>query len=192
MLDSALHFLKEELNTYIEVKTGRQRENVVKFAKIQMPKNITMQDGAITVFLINVEEERLFRSGVAQNNRLTSGNTSRDSQSLCLNFHVLFIANFNDYEDSLKFLSLTLKFFRSYRIFTQQRFPFLSPDIQQLTTELVNLTFMEQSELWQSLELPFIPSALYKVGMLVFPDDEINLVETIIESVEIQTTTLQF
>lgn len=177
MLDLALLFFQEELNNYIKVKTGGQREDIVQFAEIQPPKDLTMQSNAITALLINLEEERLFRSAATQSNRLTSGGNSGDSHNFCLNFHLLFIANFKDYIDSLKVLSLALKFFRSYRVFDQQRFPSLSPVIQQLSTELVNLTFMEQGELWRSLELPCSPSVLYKVKMLVFQHSEIDDVE---------------
>lgn len=189
MLDAALLFFQEELNNYIKVKTGGQREDIVQFAEIQPLKDITMQSNAITALLINLEEERLFRSGAAQSSRLTSGDNSGGRQNFCLNFHLLFIANFKDYIDSLKVLSLTLKFFRSYRVFTQQRFPALSSDIQQLSTELVNLTFMEQGELWRSLEIPCSPSILYKVKMLTFQDSEIDDVETGAELRTIETFT---
>ncbi len=177
MLDTALLFFQEELNNYIKVKTGGQREDVVKFAEIQLPKELVMQSNAITALLINLEEERLLRSGGAPSSPLANGGNLVGSKDLFLNFHLLLIANFNDYIDSLKVLSLTLKFFRSYRIFTQQRFPALSSDIQQLSTELVNLSFMEQGELWRSLEMPSSPSVLYKVRMLVFQDSAIDQVE---------------
>lgn len=188
MLDVALLFFQEALNDYIKVKTGGQREDIVRFAEIQLPKDITMQSNAITALLINLEEERLFRSSAVQNNRLTSGDNVGGGQSFCLNFHLLFIANFKDYIDSLKVLSLVLKFFRSYRVFSQQQFPALSPDIQQLATELVNLTFMEQGELWRSLEMPCSPSVLYKVKMLVFQDSVIDDVEMGAELRTIETS----
>jgi hypothetical protein len=191
MLDAALIFFQEELNNYIKVKTGGQREGVVQFPEIQPPKDISMQSNAITALLINLEEERLFRSGAVQSNRLANGGNGREAQNLCLNFHLLLIANFKDYIHSLKVLSLTLKFFRSYRTFTQQRFPGLSADIQQLSTELVNLTFMEQGELWRSLEMPCSPSVLYKVKMLIFQDSEIDDVETGDELRAIETVTSQ-
>jgi hypothetical protein len=171
MLDTALVFFQETLNTYIKVKTNGQRENVVQFAEIQLPKDLAMQSNAITMLLVNLEEERLFRSGSVQMNQ---NHGLSGAGNLCLNFHLLFIANFKDYVDSLKVLSLVLKFFRSYRTFTQQQMPALAPDIQQLSTEMVNLTFMEQGELWRSLEMPCSPSVLYKVKLLVFQDESME------------------
>lgn len=177
MLDTAVLFFQETLNSYIKIKTGGQQENVVRFAEIQLPKELIMEGNAITALLINLEEERLFRAGGRPNSFSAEGGNLIGSKDLCLNFHLLLIANFTNYVDSLKLLSLVLKFFRSYRIFTQQTFPALSSEIQQLSTELVNLTFMEQGELWRSLEMPCSPSVLYKVRMLVFEDTVIEQVE---------------
>ena len=171
MLDTALLFFQNELNSYIKIKTNGQREDVVRFAEIQLPKDMMMQSNAVTMLMVNLEEERLFRSGAVQMGRSSS---LSEAENLCLNFHLLFIANFKDYVDSLKVLSLILKFFRSYRTFTQQQSPVLTPEIQQLSTEMVNLTFMEQGELWRSLEMPCSPSVLYKVKLLVFQKEAVD------------------
>ncbi len=186
MLDTSLLFFQEELNSYIKVKTGGLRDDVVKFAEIQLPRDLKMENDAITALMLNLEEERLFRSGAADRSRLPNGGSMVEAKDLCLNFHLFFIANFKDYIDSLKLLSLVLKFFRSYRVFTQQRYPALSSEIQQLSTELVNLTFMEQGALWRSLEMPCSPSVLYKVRMLVFQDSAIDQVEagSIIDTIQ--------
>jgi hypothetical protein len=194
MLDEILLFFQRELSTYIKLKTGGQTgsggEEPVQFAKVQPPRDITMESNAISLLLINVEEERVFRSGSAQIDRLSGGGNSSGISNLALNLHVIFIANFNDYVQGLKHLSQVLTFFRSYRLFTQKNFPSLHADIHQLSSELVNLTFMEQSELWRSLEMPSSPSALYKIRMLVLQNDEIDQVEPgpAISQVEIETS----
>ena len=191
MLDAALLFFQDELSNYIKIKTGGQKEDVVQFAEIQPPRDITMQNNAITELLVNLEEERVFRSGAAQVNHLRHGSKHGDIPNLCLNFHLMFIANFKDYVEGLRILSLVLKFFRSYRLFAQHQFPALHPDIQQLSTELVNLSFMEQGELWRSLEMPCSPSALYKIRMLIFQDAEIDEVEVGEDLGTIQAVTSQ-
>ena len=191
MIDDALIFFQEQLNTYISMKTGGQKEDIIRFAEIQLPKELTMISNAVTALLINVEEERVFRSGAARASNLPDGTSIPAQPNLCLNFHMMFVANFKDYVESLKILSLVLKFFRSYRRFDQHQFPALGPDIAQLSTELVNLTFMEQGELWRSLEMPSSPSALYKVRMLVFMDTEIDDVEVGSQYTTAEIMTLQ-
>lgn len=191
MLDATLRFFQAELSNYIKIKTGGQKEDVVQFAEIQPPRDITMQNNALTLLLIGLEEERIFRSGAAQMNVLNDRQYAADIPHLCLNLHLMFIANFKDYIEGTRILSLVLKFFRSYRLFTQKRFPTLNPGIQQLSTELINLSFMEQGELWRSLEIPCSPSALYKVRMLIFQDAEIDQVEPEARLSTIETLTSQ-
>ena len=191
MLDHALTFFQEQLNNYIRIKTGGQREDVVQFAEIQPSKEITLQSNAITTLLVNLEEERIFRSGASYISNLPSGASGSVNPNLCLNLHLMFIANFKEYVEGLRVLSLVLKFFRSYRLFDQQKFPSLNDEIEQLSTELVNLSFMEQGELWRSLEIPCSPSALYKVRMIVFRDEDMDTLETGRELGDIQTVTAQ-
>ncbi|MBT9314485.1 DUF4255 domain-containing protein [Leptothoe spongobia] len=191
MIGDALTFFQTQLNSYIKLKTGGQKEESVQFPEIQLPKELNMQSNAVTALLVNLEEERVFRSGAAYASNLADGTTTASPPNLCLNFHLMFIANFKDYVESLRILSLVIKFFRSYRRFDQQKFPSLGTDIAQLSTELVNLSFMEQGELWRALEMPCSPSALYKVRMLVFQDTELDEIETGQQLGTIETITSQ-
>ena len=191
MIGDALTFFQEQLNSYIKLKTGGQKEDIIRFAEIQLPKELTMQSNAITLLLINLEEERVFRSGSAYASNLADGTSNPAKPHLCLNFHLMFISNFKDYVESLRILSLVIKFFRSYRRFDQHKSPSLGSDIAQLSTELVNLSFMEQGELWRSLEMPCSPSVLYKVRMLVFQDTEMDEVEAGGELAAVEAITSQ-
>ncbi|HET7713657.1 MAG TPA: Pvc16 family protein, partial [Patescibacteria group bacterium] len=43
---------------------------------------------------------------------------------------------------------------------------------EQLIIELVTLSFSEQNEIWGALRVAYQPSALYRVKMVVFYDNE--------------------
>lgn len=192
MLDQALTFFQEQLNSYIKIKTGGQKEEVVNFPEIQPPKELLLPGNSVSIMLIGLEEERTFRSGANSTKRLSNGAMVHASPNLCINLHIMFVANFTDYVESLRILSLVLKFFRSYRTFDHKNSPTLSAEIEKLTTELINLSFMEQGELWRSLEMPSSPSALYKVRMLIFEDTEMESIETAGDLGAIQATPEQF
>jgi hypothetical protein len=81
------------------------------------------------------------------------------------------VAHYQQYEDSLRNLSAIIQYFQNHRLFTQQDAPELSENIEQLVVELVTLSFSEQNEVWGSLRLPYHPSVLYKVKMIVFQDE---------------------
>lgn len=167
MIDNALVFLKEQLNSYIKLKTNSP-ENKVVFRENSSTEQVIFPDNAITLLLINLEEERTFKSGAVHN----GASQGQPNPNLSLNLYTLFACNFTDYNDSLKYLSLTIDFFNSYRVFESQKFPSLSPEIDKLATEMVNIPLHQQRDIWSVLKTFYSPSVLYKVRMIVFRDGE--------------------
>ena len=86
MIGDALTFFQAQLNSYIKIKTGGQKEDSVQFPEIQLPKELTMQSNAVTTLLVNLEEERVFRSGAAYASNLADGTSVATPPNLCLNF----------------------------------------------------------------------------------------------------------
>ncbi|MDJ0713958.1 MAG: DUF4255 domain-containing protein [Prochloraceae cyanobacterium] len=171
MLDHVLSFLKEQLNSYIRVKTGAQGFEVV-FLQERNQKEVSFHNDAITTLLVNVEEDYTFRSGAAYEKMPPPVGNSYKNPTLYLNLYVLFAANFTDYSQSLRFLSLIIKFFQSHRLFDRHNSPTLHSDIEKLTLELVNLPFSEQRVVWDALGSSYMPSVIYKVRMVVFTDED--------------------
>ncbi|NEP40715.1 MAG: DUF4255 domain-containing protein, partial [Okeania sp. SIO2H7] len=116
MIEYVISFLKNKLNNYIRVKTGSQGFEVV-FIQERNQKEISFQDNAITTLLVNLEEDYTFRSGAAYERMPHGGVNAPNNPNLYLNLYVLFAANFTDYSQSLKFLSLIIKYFQSHRLF---------------------------------------------------------------------------
>lgn len=167
MIDNALIFLKEQLNSYIKVKTNSS-ENKVVFLENSDIEQVVFPDNTVTVLLINLEEERTFKSGAVYN-----GNSQLQvNPNLSLNLYTLFVSKFTNYNDSLKYLSLTINFFNSYRVFESQKFPSLSPKIDKLATEMVSIPLHQQRDIWSILKTFYSPSVLYKVRMIVFREVE--------------------
>ncbi|NEO50921.1 MAG: DUF4255 domain-containing protein [Moorea sp. SIO4A3] len=171
MLDHVLSFLKEQLNSYIRVKTGGQAFEVL-FLQDRNGKEVSLEENAITTLLVNLEEDYTFRSGAAYERMPNQGGNQQNNPNLYLNLYVLYAANFTNYRQSLKFLSLIIKYFQSHRLFDCRNSPTLSSEIQKLTIELVNLPFTEQREVWSGLGMSYMPSVIYKVRMVVFADGD--------------------
>lgn len=182
MIDNALIFLKEQLNSYIRLKTNSS-ENQVVFAEHNNIEQIVFPDDTITVLLINLEEERTFKSGAVYD----SGSQFQGNPNLSLNLYTLFVSKFANYNDSLKYLSLTINFFNSYRVFESQKFPSLSPEIEKLAMEMVNIPLHQQRDIWSILKTFYTPSILYKARMIVFRDRE--SIDLSSEIVDTQTAT---
>lgn len=176
MIDNVISFLQEKLDTHILIKMegliGFDGARAVEYLENHTQKEVELKTDTITSLLINVEEEYTFRSGAAYEKMPNGSRVEKKNPNLYLNLYVLFIPYFKDYNQSLKFLSLIIKFFQSHRLFDHHNSPELHPDIQKLTMELVNLPFTEQREVWAGLGLCYIPSVIYKVRMVVFTDTD--------------------
>ena len=171
MIDEVLSFLKDQLHSYLRVKTAGQTFDVL-FVEDRQPKEISLKENAVSTLLVNLEEERVFRAGSVQATPLSQGSVPPTFPHLSMNLYVLFVPHFSSYRQTLKFLSLVIQFFQSHRVFDATNAPSLSPRIEKLILELVYLPFSEQRDLWTGLGLSYMPSVVYKVKMVVFTDDE--------------------
>jgi hypothetical protein len=184
MIEHVLAFLKEQLNSYIRVKTGARFE--VVFLQERNQKGVSFQNDAITTVLVNLEEDYTFRSGAVIERMPSQGNTSPINPHIHLNLYILFAVNFADYRQSLQFLSLIIKFFQSHRLFNHKNSPTLHADIEKLILELVNLPFTERA----ALGVSYMPSVIYKVRMVVFTDTDTVETDSDVVAREIQTVNI--
>lgn len=175
MIGEVLIFLKNQLNAYLELKSGRPpgdaTEEIVVFLK-DAGDATTFKLGAVSALLINIEEEKLLRSADPFTAVDTNGVSRKVRPEIRLNLYVLFVAHFKQYEQGLSYLSLIIKYFLRNRLFNHHNAPALSDEVEQLVMELVTLPFSEQNEVWNALRTAYLPSVLYKVKMVVFRDED--------------------
>ena len=175
MIDAVLAFLKNRLNSYLIAKEGLPADaataNKVEFIDGEKIDPISFKPEAVTVLLINVEEEKVLRGADPFTRVLADGTQQRVQPDIRLNLYVLFVAKFKQYERGLGCLSSIIQFFQSNRLFTQTNAPDLEESIEKLSLELITVPFNEQNEIWGSLRTTYHPSVLYKVKMLLVADE---------------------
>jgi hypothetical protein len=176
MIDIALGFLTDELNGYVEARTG----STIAFAKLTR----MIDDGAKYAFgppglgitLVNVEEERTFREQLPSHTLVNGQHVVREP-ALKLNLTLLIAANFQVYTEALKHLACVLTFFQAHSAFTPARYPGLDPRIGKLTVELQSPSFEQLNQIWGFVGGKQLPSALYKVRMVVLQDLDVAAVQ---------------
>jgi hypothetical protein len=183
MIDKILLFLKSGLNTYLT--SGRspndpQDEQVV-FAEWKNTDSISFKLGSVSMMLVKLEQEHSLRAEDPFSRILPDGNVQKGQPEIRLNLHLLFIAHYQQYEDSLRYLSAIIQYFQGHRLLNHQNSPALAEHIEQLTLEFVSLSFSEQNEIWGALRLPYHPSVLYKVKMVVFRDEDFHAAISAVE-----------
>jgi len=168
----ALYFLKNQLNSYLKFQLGDD------YSDTAFISNPVTQDGSaaantsdrILLTLTNVEEERI---GKMQTPPVKSvnGQEVRVNPEINLNLYILFIANRNNYEESLKFVSHVITFFQGKNVFTPNNSPELDTSIEKLIAELSTVSYEQLNNLWGAMGAKYMPSVLYKVRMLSVQSD---------------------
>jgi len=175
MISEALVFLKNQLNDYLRPSLGHDgaHPDPVDFVDGEKMDTPTFKLGAISVLLINMEEEHTLRASDPFRRTAANGTRQNIQPEIRLNLYVLFVARYSKYTDALHALSLVIRYFQKHRVFTHTDAPGLSEKIERLIIELVTLPFAQQNEVWSALRVAYQPSALYKVKMVVFEDEDV-------------------
>jgi len=176
MLNEVLVFLKDHLNHHLRpgaaLASDETQEEAVVFVDGEKMDPINFKLGAVSVLLINVEEDNSLRPSDPYLGMSPSGDTIRINPEIPMNLYVLFVARYKQYESGLAQLSDIIRHFQTHRVFDRQNSPELGTDIEKLILELVTLPLSEQNELWNALRTTYHPSVLYKVRMVVFRDSD--------------------
>ncbi len=175
VIDQALIFLRDTLNAYLTTPAPGQAasaEEAVVFLDGDKTDPISFRVGAVTVLLINVEQEPILRAANPYQRVGADGTAYQVRPDIRLNLSVMFVARFKQYEQALAALSRTLTFFQSHPVLDARTAPSLPVNIPQLTMELLTVPLNEQNDLWNALRAAFQPSLLYRVRMLVFQDQQ--------------------
>ncbi len=179
MIDQAMLLLRDILNAHLTLAVPGQdasAEDAVVFLDGDKTDPISFRIGAVTMLLINVEQEPVLRAANPYQRLGSDGTPYRSRPDIRLNLRVLFVARFKQYEQALARLSQILSFFQSTPVLDAQSAPSLPAAIPQLTMELVTQPLNEQNDLWNALRATFQPSLLYRVRMLVFEDRQVEVI----------------
>jgi hypothetical protein len=174
MVREILLLLKDTVNDHLTASSGGEQfdQGRVVFLESEKVDTLDFKLGAVTLLLVNLEEERSTRPADPHLWTAPGGSIQRVNPPIFINLYVLFVARFKDYSQSLRYISLILQLFLGRRVLDRENTPALSDRIEKLTMELLTLPFSEQNHLWGILRTAYQPSLLYKVRMAVFRDEE--------------------
>lgn len=173
MIATAIGFLRNRLNRTFPRDAAGSAEDLFVYPVAGKDDALSFPANAVSILLVRLEEDAVLRDADRFTLVGTDGSRRRVEPDIRLNLYVLFVARFpEDYGLSLQHLSRVVRYFQNHRIFTQQDAPELGPRIPQLIMELITPGLSEQNELWGMLRVSYQPSALYRLKMLVFQDEE--------------------
>jgi hypothetical protein len=174
MIDLALKYVVGELNAYFNLRAQSLAQDRVEFAALfefQEKVNEKAND-KIVLSLVNVEEEPVYHS--VDIFKRTNGTSQLIKPEVRINLYVLFIANLKPYDEALKALSQVISFFQLRNFFDYSSIPSLADREGRITFDLFSLSFEQQNHLWGALGAKYVPSVMYKVGIVGIRDEQVE------------------
>jgi len=165
MLDIALKFVTDELNTFFVTQTGATKDKV-ELRSVLDATGAFAGDDTIGLSVINLEEERVLKTHLPQYTYVNGQHVVKPPE-LKINVDLLFAGKFSVYEEALKYLSYVLLFFQTYSSFTQDSFPALDSGIEKLIFELQSLNYEQWNLIWGYNGGKQLPCLAYKMRLVV-------------------------
>lgn len=174
MIGEVLSYLRQHVDQHVRMSLGGAQDDAgddkVVFVDGDKIEPISFKLNAVTLLLINVEEERVLRNADPYVRVNESGVAERVQPDIRLVLYLLFVGRFKQYDASWDHLSMILEQFQSERVLDRASAPDLPVGVEKLVFELVTLGFAEQNEVWNALRTTHHPSILYRVKLLAFRD----------------------
>jgi len=175
MLHPCLDLIRAELNAHIKARIGVEEDKVVlanlgrqsATEEAQLVNKVVMS----VVDIVQDENGGTNQEYIPQ----SGGGYITQNQPINFNVYLLFSAysSVGHISEGLKYLSLVIAFFQSKNYFDVNDTPSLRQfDLNNLSVELTNLSYQEKSALWTCIGAPYVPSVLYKLGVIPVADKE--------------------
>jgi hypothetical protein len=172
MLDLALEFIRDELNGFISARTGSAQETVVLSRFPSATGNgYGFDEDKLGMTVINLEEERTVRTQLPTHAYVNGQHVVREPD-VKINVHTLIGANYKQYDEALKFISLVIVFFQSHPVFTPTEYPALDPAIERLAVELQSPSYEQLNQIWGFVGVKQLPSVVYRIRLVALQDVE--------------------
>lgn len=173
MIGKVLVCLRKRLDDYLRAQLAEPGDDPaadkVVFLDGDKMDPISFLEGAVSELVINVEEERQLRPADPFA-AVQDGRSQRKQPDLRLVLHVLFVARFKQYDIAWEHLAKVIEYLQTNRTFERDGSPDLPAGVDKLTFELVTQSFTEQNDVWNALRTTYLPSALYRVRLVVLRD----------------------
>ena len=176
MFDTSIKTILADLNRHIKARTGLNEDPVVyaTYTDLQsVTTNLTnVYANKITMSVVDIEHHETTQ---APNTYIQQGN-NYVIKNLPINFylHILFSAHFEAAQSlqGLSNLTRVIAFFNFKNYFTAKNTPnLIYPELDGITVSIVNLDYEQRSHLWNCLQATYMPSVVYKMGMIPVHDD---------------------
>lgn len=183
MISRAVQFTTNSLNQFLKNKFGLSEDIVIA-------NNIVDQNGTVPVenqnkvllTIVHVEQETV-KSFYNNSRRLGDGNLENKSPDERYNIFLLVSPNFEDYNETLKFLSASIQFFQINGVLDANYSTNIPEGINRLEFQFeTGDGYQQMHNLWSALGAKYQPSVIYQMRLITITSNEVKGFDTVVTS----------
>lgn len=176
MIGKLLSIIKDDLEAYFVAKgknpSGTQNFAFPNIASGGAQGGSSLTEGRLNLLLVNIEENRSHRPADMWHMADLDGSTRAMHPPVKLDIYFLVASKYADYPTALDHLTLCIQYFLSHRYFDRHFHHDFPTDVDRVIVEMIPMTFEVQRAVWTGMQLPYLPSALFRMGLIVVTDDQ--------------------
>ena len=172
MINEALQFTCDMLDQFLKNRFGLNESIVLLNNLIESNGSIPQANqNKVVISLINIEKETL-KAFYQRSTRLPDGNYSDVKPSERYNLILLISANFDNYNETLRFLNDVIVFFQANVVLDAAVSSNIPPGINKLEFEVEKISYHQMHSLWTAMGAKYQPSIIYKMRLLTIQGDQ--------------------
>lgn len=174
MISKVLNIIKDEAGKYFSSKINAlsDKEFIHLASLVDLSGKFSIPTNSIGLTLLNIEQDKRFSKNI-HNVVKMDNKIGYTNPPINLNLDIIFTANFNDYQESLKAISYIISCFQTKSVFTQKNTPELDPSIPKVSLELNTKSFEDQHYIWGMMGTHYLPSVIYQIKMISIQEHEV-------------------
>lgn len=166
MINQSLQFTNKLLGQFLKNRFGLDEDKIVLNYIVDVngtfPK---VNQNKVVLSLINVEKETN-QPFYIKNKQLENGNYSSFNPVERYNLDILISSNFDDYNESLKFLDAIIYFFQINNYLDASNSSSIPEGLSKLEFEYEKISYHQMHSLWTAMGAKYQPSIIYKMKLI--------------------------
>jgi len=189
MISQALTIIRNALRQFIRLKLQLEQieEKVVLTSMVDQSGESTIPNNALGLALYRIVEDRV--SETEHRPTLGASEFEQLRPPVILSLEFVIAANFNDYSESLKYISAVIAFFQSQNYFDQSSNPLMSADMTPFSVSLYTQSVSEHNHTWGLFGGRYMPSVMYRLRSIDIQEQQIGRIDTLVENIDINLVT---
>ncbi|OZG73981.1 hypothetical protein BTA51_09380 [Hahella sp. CCB-MM4] len=185
MIDQAMLLVRNTLRQFIRLKLqiDQIEEKVVLTSVIDQNGQSTIPLNSLGITLYRIVEDRVVETEYQPS--IAQSEYEKILPPVILSLEIVIAANFNDYTESLKYISAAMACFQSKNYFDHSNCPEMNKDMNPFGITLFTQNVSEHNHTWSLFGGRYMPSVMYRLRSIEIQEQMIEHIDSVVESIDI-------